>query len=321
MRSQYTRRRSGLRYSLTLLTALASCALLGFLSASSSPPARDDTRSLEEHETDHFSEEEEEEEEEDFSRKDLTTVVSIVLVLILLTVLFEFSKEHLEESVSEDMNIILEKLFGELTVLGFLSIITFCITQTGLFEIISEKVYGDDKELLEFFEYVHYTIFFIMISFVFQVIVLVREASETEEQWLEMDKACRGHQTDWAPTADEIKAASEVDRSYWYARFFPQLLNKDQECVKDRVLFQALRNEFILDRGDEYPFEPVPESKRVGDDFNFGRYLALAQTHVLMHVVEVQKYTWICFAAGTLVYFALALAVRENVEVSNGTIE
>ena len=320
MRSHHSRKRSSIRYHLTLLIGLA-CGLLGFLVASSRPPAKDSTsRFLEEHAVGetyhHFAEEEEEEEEEDFSRKDLTTVVSIVLVLILLTVLFEFSKEHLEESVNDDMDIILEKLFGELTVLGFLSIITFCVTQTGLIKIMSEKIYEDEEELLEFFEYVHYTIFFIMISFVFQVIVLLREASETEKQWLEMDKACRGHQTDWAPTADEIKATAEVDKTYWYTRFFPLLRNKEQETVKDRVLYQTLRNEFILDRGYDYPFEPAPQDKRVSDNFNFGRYLALAQTHGLMHVVEVQKYTWAWFAAGTLAYYCLAVAVQENVNVS-----
>ena len=92
--------------------------------------------------------------EEELSEKELGTVVSIALFLIILTIGFEVCKEHLEESVPEDMEIILEKLFGELTVLGFLSIVTFVITQTGLLGSISERLLGEERELVEFFEYV-----------------------------------------------------------------------------------------------------------------------------------------------------------------------
>lgn len=94
--------------------------------------------------------------EEAFSLTDLRTIVSIVFALILLTVSFETVKEHLEESTPEDMEIILEKLFGELTVLGFLSMVTFMVSKTGLFEELSKKIFeGEQDELLEYVEYVY----------------------------------------------------------------------------------------------------------------------------------------------------------------------
>jgi hypothetical protein len=93
--------------------------------------------------------------EDALSVRDLRAIVAIVLVLIALTVAFETAKEYLEESVSEDQEIILEKFFGELTVLGFLSMLTFFITKTGVIGHISEQVFGNEEELLEYFEYVY----------------------------------------------------------------------------------------------------------------------------------------------------------------------
>lgn len=97
--------------------------------------------------------------DEQLSLKDLRTIVFIVLVLILLTLMFEAIKEHLEESISEDMEIILEKLFGELTVLGFLSMVTFMVSKAGIMGALSEKIFENEEELLEYFEYVAYSQF------------------------------------------------------------------------------------------------------------------------------------------------------------------
>lgn len=84
------------------------------------------------------------------------TIICIVLVLIALTLGFEFLKEHLEHSVEEECEIILEKFFGELTVLGFLAMVTFIFSQTGIADMLSERIFGEKKELLEYFEYVYW---------------------------------------------------------------------------------------------------------------------------------------------------------------------
>ena len=91
--------------------------------------------------------------EEELSLTDLRVIIAITLTLILLTVAFEMMKETLEESVSEDYEIILEKFFGELTILGFLSMVTFLISKTGTLEKMSEHLFeGEGEELLEYVE-------------------------------------------------------------------------------------------------------------------------------------------------------------------------
>ena len=100
------------------------------------------------------------EEEEEWELQDFSAIVIIVLALIFLTILFEVAKEHLEESVSEDFEVILEKFFGELTVLGFLAMVTFLISRTGTIQRISEHVFGKEEELVEYIEYVVFTMRF-----------------------------------------------------------------------------------------------------------------------------------------------------------------
>ena len=72
-------------------------------------------------------------------------VTNIVLCLIALTIAFEWGKHRLEESVTDDMEPIIEKLFGEMTVLGFLSMVSFILHAAGFFKFLSRLFFGSDK--------------------------------------------------------------------------------------------------------------------------------------------------------------------------------
>ena len=72
-------------------------------------------------------------------------VTCIVLCLISLTIAFEWGKHRLEESVTDDMEPIIEKLFGEMTVLGFLSMVSFLLHAGGFFKFLSTQFFGTDR--------------------------------------------------------------------------------------------------------------------------------------------------------------------------------
>lgn len=253
----------------------------------------------------------------------------IVLLLIFLTIVFEYSKEYVEERASSNLLPLVEKLFGEMTVLGFLSIVTFVITKAGWFAILSEKFFGEAEELLEIFEFVHFTIFFIMITFVAQVLILVAEAMQTEKEWTEMDKAARDPSLleEWERRAESYYESNKQRRRQSFASarettsFLPFLRSRADQRREDQVLFKALRDEFLLERSPQYPFHPAPEEKRVSDDFNFGRYLGINQGGLLAHVVEVSIVTWSIYAMLTVVYYLYVLMVNENVGVSQRVID
>lgn len=147
-----------------LLCAMLLGYYIGLSQSTSEPSSKhpQTSRRIKEENTSMFTLEEVEENENEINESEevtnlteLQTVVSIALLLIALTVGFEAMKEWLEHTVAstcEDMEITLEKLFGEMTVLGFLAIITYVFTQTGLFTQISIRVFGNGEELLEYFE-------------------------------------------------------------------------------------------------------------------------------------------------------------------------
>jgi hypothetical protein len=294
---------------------LVGATLVGLIIGISLPhlfPWEDFTyRSLTEEENVVKHEEEEEEEEEENPNLLYAVNVCVVLVLILLTIGFELMEDYLEESASRNMKPIIEKLFGEMTVLGFLSAFTFVVTKAGSFERLGEHLFGSthSEELLEIFENAHFIIFFIMVFFVVQVLVLVHEAGETEQEFLAMERAVRDPDANWAERAascQQHRLQQSLLRSYTSLLF----RNKAVEKEEDLLLFKAVRDEFVLDRDLDYPFRPSEE--RVDENFNFGRYLSACMGSVLTSVVQVNIITWLFFAAATVVYYGYALLVHEN---------
>ena len=114
-----------------------------------------------------------------------SSISTIVLLLIALTLAFEYGKESIEESADRNMEPIIQGLFGELTVLGFLSMVTFCVTKMGLFDELGAYLFGEGEgeELLEIFESVHFMLFFIMVFFVINVLVLMRGSKLQSYKW------------------------------------------------------------------------------------------------------------------------------------------
>lgn len=222
-------------------------------------------------------------------------IVCIIILLILMTISFEEIKEHIEESADKTMRPIIESLFGEMTILGFLSVFTFVLVQSGVFEKLSIALFGHEEEelLVEIFEEVHYALFFIMIIFVSQVLILVSQGKASQRQWKKMERNCKD-----AAYIDKIK------------------INPEGKEDEDQILFYALREEFIKERSADPPFLPAPDDKRVPDDFNFGRYLSISFGKIASKVVHVHVTCWAFFIIVSIVFFVIMVAVDFNIQVS-----
>uniref|UniRef100_A0A7S1VF95 EF-hand domain-containing protein n=1 Tax=Grammatophora oceanica TaxID=210454 RepID=A0A7S1VF95_9STRA len=273
-----------------------------------------------------------------------TFVVCIVLGLLILTMMFELGKEYLEEIVEEDMEPIIEKLFGEMTVLGFLSMVTFFLSEFGFFEWLALKMYHDeeeDEELIEIFEVVHFAIFFIMVFFFLQVVILIRHAMENEKHWQSMDrdllsvhfavggggaKSNKNGANDLSSVSSNLGGGgggSKGVRSIWstmreknsFLSLLPFFRNTKLEEQEDAYYFYALRKEFLLDRNLEYPFEPTSEGQRLNPDFNFGRYLGLSLVAFLTNIVDVSNMTLVFFCLTSLIGYVYVILVDENLVI------
>lgn len=91
--------------------------------------------------------EEEEEKAETTPFKIATTLFCIMTFLALVTVAFETGKDYLmEEVATRETKPVIAGLFSELTVLGFLSLVTFVVSQTPLLKDVSGHVFGEGEE-------------------------------------------------------------------------------------------------------------------------------------------------------------------------------
>ena len=86
-----------------------------------------------------------------------------------LQCLFEFIKEGIYERTLPATRPIVDALFSEMTVLGFLSMVTFLVASEGFIARISARVFGPSKEgeeyLKQLFEQAHYMLFVVMVVF------------------------------------------------------------------------------------------------------------------------------------------------------------
>jgi hypothetical protein len=255
-----------------------------------------------------------------------TTVTVIVLLLIVLTIAFETIKHHIEHSADRNMRPIISSLFGEMTVLGFLSIFTFCVTKLGFFEKISTQLFGEEEEeaLLETFEFVHYMLFFVMVFFVISVLTLVGGAKKTEKTWSTMDRACRD--AHYLMALDDLESRDESrnpGKSGWFVYFAQSVLlptcfrSKSKDYRKSLSLFRGLRSEFVLERSLVAPFSPNA-TNHVEEDFNYGQYLGICLGHELAHVVHVNLLTWVFFAILTVLLYGVVMALDNQITVRCG---
>lgn len=205
---------------------------------------------------------------------ELATLVVIVLLLILLTIVFEEIKHHVEHHVPDSLVSVVDRLFGELMVLGFLSIVTFILSESHVFAEISIHIFGEDEagEFGEYFEFVHYSIFLLMVIFCAKVIELVFSAKDNHQMWHKMERCVRQkkHGDSMSDSMRGLlKEGTGLRRYSTVYRMFGKNIGDKPEL--NQLLYEGFREEFMLERSLEYPFEPISPEARVDSNFNFVR--------------------------------------------------
>ena len=156
-----------------------------------------------------------------------------------------------------------------------------------------------------------------MVFFVIQVLILIQEASLTERQWEELDALAKmpNSRISRVRSISQSMHQNFQKKDTIFALCFPQLRNRKIEKAQMYITFKALREEFLLERSLDDPFHPAPEDKRVEADFNFGRYLSLAQAYTLTRIVEVEEKTWFFFGILIVGFYGICILVGRNIEV------
>lgn len=254
----------------------------------------------------------EEEEEEELSVSPFafaTCVFCIITLLLVVTVLFERMQEYLYHNMSSRFTRpMISSLFEEMTVLGFLSLVTFSISQAGLLKRVSVKIFDHSEEgeheLTELFEEVHYLLFAVMILFIVQVIVLLVMANRTVEKWRWMNK----------------EAQSPDDVTKWMNLYSKEKAKKckftfPRSDAYSFLAFRSLRKEFIEMRHPLPPYHFAIPEKQLPITFDYAEYLSICLGHFLAEIVELPPVAWLCLWTMCGIFYVTYLLVKGDLEL------
>jgi hypothetical protein len=112
-----------------------------------------------------------------------SSVVVILSLMILFSVLFEHTKEKLLEETKPELLPVVNSLFGELTLLGFIGLALFLLDKLEIVSEFSAEFFGEEGYVGELCESVHMALFLVMLLFLGNVIGLVMFAQSASKLW------------------------------------------------------------------------------------------------------------------------------------------
>jgi len=220
-----------------------------------------------------------------------TAALVIVTLLIVLSILFEFGKDKVEETTSEEMEPIVEHLWQELTVLGFLSVLTFLLTKFSSYldYPIGAFFRPDETEwIAELLESIHMLLFAVMVVFIIEVLLLVRLGEREKRKW-------RKYQHLSVHDPQKVVAMRQEYKHHERASIWCAMCGvTDEERL---VNYATIRQEFISPRDKS--------AQRLKNDFDMSLYFSYIMGEVLGDMVEISPLTWLLLE----LFFALGYAV------------
>jgi calcium-binding protein CML len=250
----------------------------------------------------------EEDEEEEISHALLaTTIWGLLTMIICCTLVFESAKEYLIEHTSHKMQPVVHSLLSELTVLGFIGLIVFCLSNMSILTDISTYLFGEEELMTEMLEQIHYILFLVMVLFVGEVLALIHMGNAAESEWQEWNDDAMDEDT-MPRLREEIKTFTHRLPKVWeWSRV--EAFDK----IVQQIMYVSLRSEFINGRILHSPFSPLPDGERLPADFAYDRYLTYMLAENMHHCVEVPNHTWLFMYSLITIFWFLMLACGDAV--------
>jgi len=240
----------------------------------------------------------------------VTCIFVLITILIVMSTLFEVVKDWINEGTSEKMKPVVEVLFSEMTVLGFLSLVTFCISKMGVLSDISQAVFYDVEDgggwLEELLESVHYDLFLVMVLFIAQTLALIRLGTQSEKEWSDMDKTFADFKA--------LEQQRQILKAVLSLEQYPQWwqFEERKRIQKAYALFEhgSLKKEFLRGRRVNTPFEVHDEDKHLPPTFDYSEYLTICLSKFMANIIEMSIHTWLFMEAFLILFYAIMFATK-----------
>eukprot|EP00026_Physarum_polycephalum_P003468 Phypoly_transcript_03480.p1 GENE.Phypoly_transcript_03480~~Phypoly_transcript_03480.p1 ORF type:complete len:394 (+),score=72.28 Phypoly_transcript_03480:165-1184(+) len=230
------------------------------------------------------------------------SILVIVTILIVVSILFEFLRHMIEHAADENMKPIVEGLFKELTVLGFVALVMFLVTQGEGLERLSKHIFGEDEEMPELIELIHFMLFGMMIFFIIEVMILVRLAIRSEHEWSAREQKVRSQAAldECYTTLKNGKAPSK------FKKYLHLMSASEKKYVEANSTLQYanMREVFIREFNHQKSDILNPNT------FDFNEYLTMCLAKQLEEIVEIHPVTWIIVDLFVLVMWGVLAAQR-----------
>jgi len=238
-----------------------------------------------------------------------------LLVLIMGTIGFEHLKGLIYWSVKHSrFEVMVEAMFAELTVLGFIGLLTFVMGKSGVLKSVSETVFDisgttaheqkeNEEKVPEIFETLHMMLFVVMCFFVVEVMLGLLVARSQQNQWTRVENIVQDDHS----KLELLEMWEEQD-----AGLEPSKMAKHDIAQSDFAYaldYLALRLEFVS------PREKVEQKASLGDDFDFSDYLGTAMAIVLAEIVEVSTSMWLTICFIVCIVYALLISIAIDMKV------
>eukprot|EP01012_Entosiphon_sulcatum_P049601 TRINITY_DN6823_c0_g1_i1.p1 TRINITY_DN6823_c0_g1~~TRINITY_DN6823_c0_g1_i1.p1 ORF type:complete len:383 (+),score=44.38 TRINITY_DN6823_c0_g1_i1:48-1196(+) len=216
-----------------------------------------------------------------------TSAFVIFIAIVVGSILFELLR-HLLEHFAPDLFIpVIEGMWAELTILGFVALVLFQMAHTSWWEELSNNVFGDSETLLHIAEKVHFAVFWTMVAYLVLVFVLILLSRLVQRHWARLEAS--------------VLAVSEGSNK-------PVGMSR---ALMNRSDYASIRQEFITSHNMTQMYPHLPAPAPLPEEFDFSVYLYNVLARFLVKIVRLKLFTWafllVMFAA---FYGISALAVK-----------
>jgi len=242
-----------------------------------------------------------------------------IVALIIGTILFDAAKEKIMDAAGT-LKPVVDAMFAELTVLGFIGLLTFVMARTGFLSATSAQVFQtsnsasaeeikENKDRIpEMFEKLHMMLFLVMVIFVLEVGLLIWSVKWIRKRWEAIEKIKESPEAQ----SKALKAYDECENME-PTNADANLFVEDAGCCQNSNIrpdtyldYLALRAEFISPRN--------ASNKLVDRDFDFLEYLDLALMKTLAKLITITALEWIVLLTIILVLFIIHILMDCSIE-------
>jgi Ca2+-binding EF-hand superfamily protein len=202
-----------------------------------------------------------------------------------------------------------------MTVLGFLSILTFAVCYGGTLNFLSVWLFGDTAAdfITEYLEDIHYLLFLVMVVTIIEVFILLYIGGRSIANYGTYNKICQDEEA----IKKKVKELDELPHATYASWICDYLKNpctawgKHQHRINldECVIFYSLRREFIMNRSPLPPYKPATKDKWLPANFDYATYQANCLSLFLVKIVNFTPLTWLFLWSLALVWFIIMISI------------